>query len=207
MTQFLPISAAVVMMLAGVLLLQYAWRERRAGRRQRRRVVVVVAWLVLALSLAPWTFVAGIDKGAAFAVILFMLAGSALVLRAGLLHSTNRNGREREPRANRNGNGGSGNGDGARSRMVRRAWVFLLAGPLSGVASIAASAGLFAAWNTETGSAANRLACVMLLVPVAWALLATWATYDVSLRARSSIVLGLLLASLTLTYVAMPEVT
>ena len=203
MTQLLPIPVAVAMTLAGVLVLQYAWRERRAGRRQRRRVVVVVAWLLLALSLAPWALAAGSDKGAAFAVILFMLAGSALVLRIGLLHSANRNGREREPRANGNG---TGNENGGGSRILRRAWVFLLAGPLSGIVAIAASAGLFAAWNTETGSAANRLACVMLLVPVAWALLATWATYDVSLRARSSVVLGLLLASLALTYVAIPEV-
>ena len=141
-------------------------------------------WGMTGLSFIPWALATGADKGATLCVMAFMLAGTAVVLRAGFRHE-GRTPRKREPRENGNGALLS-----ARQLLARRVAVFLLAGPVSGAVAMLATANVFAWWNVETGSAANRLAVTLLMMPFAWALLATLATYDVPLRRRSVFVFG-----------------
>lgn len=201
MQMVLLVITGVVLTLSGVLLLQQSWRERRAGQHARRRVLVVLAWSVLGIALLPWAVAIGTDKGIAYALLALMLAGATLVLRAGFAHAPRQRKGEREPR----NNGGAVEVQDWRL-LLRRSWVFLLAGPICGIAAVFMTAVMFATWNVETGSAANRLAATILLVPIAWALLATWSTYDVSLKLRSFSVLGLLAASVALTLAMTPEV-
>lgn len=186
----------------GVLLLQRAWHERRAGRARRRTVFVLSAWALLAAAFIPWAMAAGADKGAAFAVMVLMLAGTALVLRAGMQHAGNgRRATEREARTN-----DAADADGGWRLLSRRIAVFLLAGPVSFAVSIVLAACVFAAWNVTSGSAANRLAAVMLFVPFAWSVLAVYATYDAPLRQRSVVVFALLFAGLAGAFLVTPEV-
>lgn len=187
----LLLLAGAAFSVSGIVLLHAASLARRAGAQARRRKLVSSAWLLVAFAFLPWMYARGFDKGAAFAVIVCMLAGVMLVLRAGLLHEGNGRGRaEREARA------ADANGAHGLPLFLRRSWVFLLAGPLAGTASLLLAAVLFAAWDVASGSAANRLAAVMLFVPLAWALLATFATYNARLRYRSLIVCAFLVAGL-----------
>lgn len=187
------ILVGAILTVAGVLLLRAAWMARRAGELTRRRKLVSGAWVLLAAALAPWAAGAGADKGTAFAFIVMMLAGAAIVLREGFLHRPARNGSgrlEREGRDNRNGNGGW-------RLFLRRAWVFVLAGPLSFALSLLLAFILYAAWDMSgEHAAANRLAATLIAVPLAWALLATWMTCDLRLRTRSLHALGLVVAGL-----------
>lgn len=197
----LLIVTGVVLTLGGVLLLQQSWRERRAGRHARRRVLVTLAWSALGIALLPWAVALGTDKGIACALLALMLTGAALVLRAGFTHAPRQRNGERESRKN-----GAAVVVQDWRLLMRRSWVFLLAGPVCGIAAVFMTAVMFAGWNVDTGSAANRLAATLLLVPIAWALLATWSTYDISLKLRSFSVLGLLAASVVLTFAMTPEV-
>src|SRR5690606_15008216 len=121
---------------------------------------------------------------------VIMLSGIALVLRAGWREAGNGRARvEREPR----GNGASGGGV---VLFLRRAWVFVLSGPLAFAAALLLAAAMYSAWDVESGSAANRLAAVILFVPFAWALLAIGATYDTRLRYRTLAVGAFLLAGI-----------
>ena len=187
---------ALLLSMTGAVLLYLAWQARRSGKRTRRTVLVTAAWSVLLVSLLPWSIAGGDDRGVALAIIAMTLAGSVLVLRAGFRHRVTTYGRkakpERETREDVTLN--------ARALLLRRTWVFLLAGPVAAVASVFLAATLFAAWDVETGSAANRLAAVILAVPALWTLLAIYATYDAPLRYRSLIVTTCLLAGLAGTF-------
>lgn len=195
--QYLTLVFGMALTAAGVLLLFTGWRARRAGRSQQRALFTSAGWILLAASLLPWIILGGSDRGVAFAIMAFMLAGSMLVIFLGSRHSSN--GRARNMRESVNGGAQSINGN---NLLVRRVWVFLLAGPLSFAVAMAGTAVLYLAW---TGSAANRLAVVMLLVPFAWAVLAIYATYDVSLRQRSATVMGLLAACCLAVFMLFPE--
>lgn len=201
MQMVLLVVTGLVLTLSGVLLLQQSWHERRAGQYARRRVLVVLAWSLLCIALLPWAVAIGTDKGIAYALLALMLAGAATVLHAGFVHAPRQRNREREPRS-------TGSAVAAQDwrLLLRRSWVFLLAGPICGTAAVFVTAVMFATWNVETGSAANRLAATILLVPVAWALLATWSTYDISLKLRSVSVLGLLATSVAMTLAMTPGV-
>ncbi|HEX7048504.1 MAG TPA: hypothetical protein VF275_13135 [Gammaproteobacteria bacterium] len=188
MNAFLSLIAAA-MTIAAALLLREGWRARRAGHMKRRLTLMLSAWSLLLLSFIPWTFASGADRGIAFGITVFMLAGFVLVLMAARESNGSRKRAEREPRTNGNGNGAS-ELSGTRL-LLRRIYVFLLAGPISAVIALLVTANAFAWWNVETGSAANRLAAALLIMPIAWALLAIWTTYDVSLRRRSLVAFGL----------------
>lgn len=176
---------------AGVLLLQQGWRNGRNGHAQRRRWYVGGAWLLVLLAFWPWALAGGTDRGIALGVIVFMLAGAALVTQAGRVHvARNRKNGAREPR---------GNGEPVETLSgwrlsLRRAFVFLLAGPVAAIAALLLAANIFAWWDTVEGSAANRLAAALLIVPFAWVVLAVWATYDKPLRQRSLWMFAFLLA-------------
>lgn len=192
---------AAAMPIAAALLLRQGWRARRAGHPQRRLAFMLSAWTLLLLSFVPWTAASGADRGVAFAITAFMLAGFVLVLLAGREGNGSRKRAEREPRTNGNGNEQSGT-----RLLLRRICVFLLAGPVSAAIALLITAAAFAWWNVETGSAANRLAAALLLMPFAWALLAIWTTYDVPLRRRSLVMAGVALVSVAGVMLA-PEIS
>lgn len=189
--------AGYAALIAGVLFVWRGWHARRAGRLAERRAFVGIGWLAIAMSFAPWMVAGGADRGVALALIVFMLAGVCLLLHA--MFTGKGNGRRGNGR-DASSNGASNAGFGGWRLFLRRSWVFLLAGPVSAAAATFAAAALFGLWNVETGSAANRLAAVLLLVPIAWSALAIWATYDVPLRRRSLVVFGFLLAGVAGTF-------
>lgn len=174
---------AAILTILGVTLLRAAWMARRAGKTAQRRRLVSAAWALLAISLLPWGIGAGADKGTALALIAMMLAGTAVVVREGFMHAVPRNGNgklEREGREQRDDDGKQ------LVLFLRRAWVFVLAGPLSFALSLLLAIVLFAGWDISgEHGAANRLAATLVAVPLAWAVLATWMTYDIRLRTRS----------------------
>lgn len=196
--QHLTLVFGIALTMAGVGSLFAAWRARRAGQRRQRNVRVVAGWLLLCLSFVPWIVHGGNDRGVALAIMAFMLAGSTLVLLLGARHRAN--GRRRN--GERDANGASDTRAGGWRLLVRRVWVFLLAGPVSFAVAMLATAALYLGW---TGSAPDRLAAVMLAVPFAWTLLAIYATYDISLRQRSVAVLGLAAVSAAVLFVLLPE--
>lgn len=192
MTEILVLLLGVAFSVSGAMLLYFAWQARRAGQHVRRRRFVVAGWLLITISVLPWVIATGGDKGTALAILVLLLAGSALVIRAGLLHKGN--GRRVVERDVRNEvSHGS-------SLLLRRIWVFLLSGPIAMAAALFISAAVFATWNLANGSEANRLATALLLMPLAWTLLALYATYDAPLRYRTSVVFLFLVVGLAGTF-------
>lgn len=175
--------------IAGVLALWQTWRFGRQNRRPAQRAGRLLAWFLLAVSLVPWGLAGGADRGVALGILGLMVAALAIVGTIGWREARNprrrKNSRERTDNERTESPGRA---------FVRRAWIFVLAGPFSALAAISLTLslhGLAVSWDP-----ANRLAALLLFAPVAWAVLTIVATYDGALWKRSAGIGGVLVAGL-----------
>lgn len=172
---------------AGTTLLWFAWRAGRDRRAGTRIALRVAGWGLLAASLWPWTVAGGADRGVALALLPMMLTALVIVGAIGWRHY--RDGRESNSRRRRPA-GDKPATPASEGRLLRRIWIFLLAGPVAGLAALQLTVSL----NALGASLAppNRVALGLVLMPLAWCVLAIIATYDTRLRYRSSFLLACL---------------
>lgn len=187
------ITIGTLLTLIGVGLIWLAWRLGRDGRTRARLVARCGGWGLLALSLWPWQVAAGTDRGVALAITVMMLAALLIVGVIGWRHYRANGGNSRRRRRTTRE---IETVPQSRGELLSRIWIFFLAGPIAGMTTVALvlvvnSAG--ADW-----APANRLALDLLVVPVAWPLLALLATYDMPLRRRSAMLLVTLTISVSL---------
>ncbi len=178
--------------LAGVGLLWLSWSAGRDAGTRWRPAARAGGWLLLALSLWPWMTAAGVDRGVALALLAMACIGLLLVGALGLRHRRQHAAATRMPRTPRapaardKVRAEPAEGVTPRRRLLRRAWIVVLAGPASGLA-----AGLiaFSAYRAATGlAAADRVTLLMLAAPLLWAVLALVATYGTALARRNAII-------------------
>lgn len=177
MPSVLALVAATAATLAGLVLLVLAYKRRK----QARGVLISTGWALIALSMIPWAFYGGVDRGPAMGICVLSLAAIAWIMRAGAISGRGRaaEGDESNPDTRINPD---------RIPWLRRTWIFLLAGPVALISSAALGVAIFA----FTPSAdADRLALAAYLVPVIWGGLATWAVSDPRLMRKSIGVVGL----------------
>lgn len=192
-------ALALVLTVAGLLTLRLAWHWGRQQQPGRQLILRWTAWLLLAAALGPWTLAGGSDRGVALAVLVVMLAGLALALFEGwrAWRAPARRRREQTPRNDLPKPATQG-----ASLLLRRTWIFCLAGPMALAAALAIGLGLWLGLARIGVSEANVLAVAMLSVPIVWSLLSVVATMEGDLGSRTLLVvlpglLGLALAGVS----------
>lgn len=192
----MTLALAIALTAGGLLSLRLAWHWGRQQQPRRQLLMRWTAWLLLAAALGPWTTVSGSDRGVALALLVVMLAGLALALFEGwrAWRAPTRRRREQTPRSDVPKPGTQGAG-----LLLRRVWIFCLAGPLALAAALAIGLGLWLGLARIGVSEANVLAVAMLSVPIAWSILSVLATMESGLGSRTLLVvvpglLGLALA-------------
>jgi hypothetical protein len=199
-------SFGAVFAVASVLLLWQSWRLRRAGAPSP--LVRLLAWGALVASGALWATGTTADWGIAVALCAFMLAGlgpigwvTARQPRRQLLQA----GKGRVQSAGTSGtSAGISGGSGAWLRGGRRVYVFLLAGPVAGVAALVLTIALYGLAGGASGAdderTAGQLFTALFCFPFLWSLLALVATFDMPLLRRSGAVFGAALVGFVATY-------
>jgi hypothetical protein len=179
----MTLALAVLLTVAGALAVRLAWHWGRQQRPGRQLALRWSGWLLLALAVLPWTAAGGSDRGVALGIGVVMLAGLALVLIEGwrTWRAPARRRRERAPRNDLPRASTSGT-----ALLLRRVWIFCLAGPLALAAALAVGLALWVGLARAGVSEANVLAIAMLAVPVAWAVFAVLATMEGGLGRRTA---------------------
>lgn len=175
------LTLAVLLMIAAVAALRLAWHWGRNGRPRHRLALRWAGWTLLAISLWPWAAAGGSDRGVALALLVLMLAGLVLVLREGRKEWTRPRRARRERQARENGAAPAS----GPMLLMRRVWIFFLAGPLALASSLALGLVLWLALERWGVASANVLAVGMLAVPLCWAALMIAASMDSHLGRRS----------------------
>lgn len=178
-------ALAALLTVAGVLAVRLAWHCGRRQQPGRQSALRWTGWLLLALAVPPWAAAGGSDRGVAVAVGVVMLAGLAMALLEGwrAWRAPGRRRRAREPRNDLPRASSSG-----RALLLRRVWIFCLAGPFALAAALAVGLALWLALVRAGVGEANVLAIAMLAVPVAWAVFAILATMEGALGKRTAFV-------------------
>jgi hypothetical protein len=169
----------VIAAISGLGFLRVAW-GRRAGPRG---VVIVAAWLLIALSLLSWGAAAQ-ERGVAIGVLIFVALAMACMVALFA--------RQRPAASSQSDRSGSLRDESKLTAGVlgRRVWIFVLAGPLSLIATCLLG-GLCYALLTRAGAATtDAIMVATLLAPVVWGGLMCWVLMDVSLVRRTAGVLG-----------------
>ncbi|NEZ04338.1 DUF3325 domain-containing protein [Wenzhouxiangella sp. XN201] len=192
----MTLAPAIALTTAGVLALRLAWHWGRQQQPRRQLPLRCAGWLLLAIGLAPWVLTGGSDRGVALAVLVVMLAGLALALFEGWRAWRAPIRRKREPTPRNDLPKAETRGA---SLLLRRLWIFCLAGPLALAAALAIGLALWLGLGRIGVSDANVLAVAMLSVPIVWSILAVLSTMEGSLGSRTLLValpglLGLALA-------------
>lgn len=183
------LSLAILCSVAGVGLLRRAWQLGRSNGDGLRLALDGLGWLLLAVSVPLWMHAGGPDRGVAIAFLVFMVPGLAwIALAAWQSGRGDGNGRRRNSRAD----AVRAAREQARPRRLglRRAWIFLLAGPVSAAAAVLTGMLVYAGLLRAGWHPADVLATVLLFVPLAWTLLAVAATTHFPLWKRSGVVLA-----------------
>lgn len=179
----MTVAIALVLTLAGALSLRLAWHWGRQSDSVRQVVLRLSGWGLVIASLVPWSIAGGPDRGPALALLVFMLTGLALVLREGWRASRtparSRRGRSERDEPIRPIEGSD------TSLLLKRIWIFCLAGPVALAAALALGVALWLALARAGLAEANVLATAMLSVPLLWALLCVAATMQGRLAART----------------------
>ncbi|RLQ23357.1 hypothetical protein DWB85_02045 [Seongchinamella sediminis] len=163
---------------AGVTTLRAAWRRPQI----RWRWAAGAGWLLLALSLYSGALAWGWEFGSSY-----LLAAISLVAVVVLLANSER----RPPGVERTAGGMEGS-----SSALHKWSLFLVAGPLAGIASCQLTLLLVL---LLPGGEIGSMAAAAVLFPVAWALLAFYTCYlDKPARLGTGLLLAALMSSLAL---------
>lgn len=181
----MTLALATLLTLAGVLALRLARHWGRRQRPQRQLVLRWTGWLLLVVSLLPWTVAGGSDRGVALAILVLMLAGLSLALFEGwrAWRAPARKKRERTPRNDLPRPETRG-----KTLLLRRIWIFVLAGPLALAGALAIGMALWLGLAQAGVSEANVLAVAMISVPIIWAVFSGLATMEGRLAPRTLLV-------------------
>jgi len=183
--------ATVVLAILGGALLFAASRRRGAGG-----LFVPLGWTAIVAALFCSSKTSGADRGVALGIIvviavvaLFLLV---MALRSPRRSSKPRSGKAAAPSTVELGCRGWG----------RRIFVGVLLGPIAGIAALSLSAGVYVFFAKAGISPDNNLVAVFFVFPLAWAALSVFVGYDRHLLRKSLIVLGALVAPLSLILVS-----
>lgn len=181
---------AIIVSVAGVGLLRWAWQLGRGNGNGARLGLDVAGWGLLAVSFPLWVHAGGPDRGVALAFLAFMLPGLGWIGLAAWEGGRN-GGRSRKRQTRIDAVRTAREQVRPRHERARRVWVFVLAGPVSAAAAVLLGMLLYVALLAAGWHPADVLATVLLFVPLAWTMLAIAATTHYSLWKRSAVVLGL----------------
>jgi riboflavin transporter FmnP len=182
-------GAALILAALGIWLLRNRWRASRS-----RKWPLTAAWISLLASITLWGFTSGADKGVALGIIAVILAAMSVLL-ATALSTEKRKGRSqpsRTPVPRRE----------SRSHYLRKLWVGLLIGPISGFAALAVSTLAFAAFDGVGLDHSMNLAIVSISFPTVWAALAVFAGFETRLFRKSAGVIATGMLPLLLIFVS-----
>lgn len=191
-------ALGALLAFASVLLLRHAWRLNRQGRPIP--LLRWGGWTAFAFAATVWTAAYTPDWGIAVALCLFMLVGTGWMIWLAA----------RAPRraafeAGKARTASAQAKPGNSWRLgARRVAIFLLAGPLAGVAALLLSIWIYGAtFGSGGGQTASQLFFTLLAFPFLWALLSLVATYDASLLKRSGVVAASAALGLIGTYIVL----
>lgn len=180
--------------LAGILLLAHVWQGGNRRPRRRHQLLRATALGLLAFAVVLIADATGPARAVAIALLIMMLTAALILAPLGWqAWRARRTAAERIPAVT------SPRPDAP--TVARVVWIALLAGPVSGIATIATAAAL---GHLATGwSPADRVGFVTVLAPLLWALLAVFATYAATLYRRTLIITGTLGTALALAWLSM----
>jgi len=182
--------------IASVLLLRLSWRLSKQGTPNG--LVRWSAWVAIIVAGAAWAVSSNPDWGIAVALCLFMLAGIAAM---GWIAIRQPRRRAFEAGKNRHVTDENGRSDRPWLLGMRRVGIFLLAGPLAGVAALLLTTWIYGAtFEGDGGRTANQLFAALFTFPFLWAVLSLIATYDMSLLKRTGVVTASAVLGLMGTY-------
>ncbi|CAA0090777.1 Uncharacterised protein [Halioglobus japonicus] len=151
---FLYDLLALLLCVAGILLLRLSWRRQRTA-------LVWTGWLLLALSPVVWSVSAGVEFAVSYALL-------ALSIAAWLLIAVNV---ERQPA--KAGNGAVDTATLPATTALHKLGTFLVAGPLAASASLLACA-LLVGLASGAESRGNSMVLTAFVFPLAWGAAVVW---------------------------------
>ncbi|KCZ82811.1 hypothetical protein [Hyphomonas jannaschiana] len=176
-------SAACVLAVCGIWLLQVAWR-RRAGNGRH----LAFGWVALFLSVILWAATSHPDKGTALGIVAIMLAalGALAWIYVQAEQKPARDPADRRARVARAGV----------PEILKRIAAGILLGPLAGLAALAIATAGFVALQKAGLEHTGNLVIAMFAFPLLWSALAVVAGANSRLWRKSAIVIGAGLAPL-----------
>ncbi|WP_417460657.1 hypothetical protein [Kordiimonas sp.] len=180
---YLMVLAAVVLTLAGILVLRQAWKKK--GARDLR--LVATGWALIAFSFVPWVSTSTPDWGSAVALCALMTVGLGAIAYAAWRQPESR----KAQKARTKERAVRGQSDGVKRPLdlkagMRRTLTFLLAGPIAGVASLYLT--LFLYGVLQQSNPQGQVFAALFAFPLFWAVLSVFATYDMPALRRGGIV-------------------
>lgn len=156
---------ALILAACGIYLLQAAWRLRPSHPLR-----VWSGWGLVLASITMWGMTSGADKGVALGIIAIVLLVLAELGRKALSSERReaKQGRERVAETKKI----------TGLTLLRRVWVGLLIGPISGLAALAISTGLFALFKDLGLDHSINLTTVSFAFPLLWAGLSVFAGFE-----------------------------
>jgi hypothetical protein len=171
--------------VAGVATLHRSWRHPHAWSRP----TAAVGWLLLVLSVPLWIRVGGVEFGTAFAMMAAAFAAWGVIAALG---------RESRPSAERRTQARAPAGRPDRATVWRTLARVAVAVPVAGCAGLLLSLAVVARlpWLP-----ANRYVGAILLAPIAWGVLATWASTTSALPRVALLLAGVSVACAAVLFV------
>lgn len=158
-------TLALILAVCGIYLLQAAWHSKRSSLKHW-----CGGWALLLASTILWALTSGADKGAALGIIAVVLIALGFIgrnaLRAGQRPARETSDRETERQKT------------SVLTVLRRIWIGLLIGPLSGLAALALSTAAFAILKRMTVEHTINLTIVSFGFVLLWSCIAVFAGFE-----------------------------
>lgn len=169
---------AVLTAACGIYLLQAAWRFRSL-----RPLRIFGGWFLVLVSITLWGMTSGADKGAALGIIAVILLAMAVLGR----EAFNAKSRDAKPVRARITEAEAFSARG----LLRKIWVGLLIGPISGLAALAISTAMFAVLKGQGMEHSINLTIVSFAFTLLWSGLSVFAGLEPRLLRKTFGVIGL----------------
>ncbi|MEM7081509.1 MAG: hypothetical protein AAF465_02060 [Pseudomonadota bacterium] len=165
---------AIAITLAGFGVLLYAWQ-----RATRSWPLLGLAWGLLVTALILWSATSASDKGVALGLVAGVLIALA-VLTVRTLRETPRTLRRTREAQN------TAQAAVEELQLIRRLWLFMLYGPLAGLASMALCSAAFVLFQEVGLEHTANVTIVFLLFPIAWSCIAVGVGYPIGLLRKTT---------------------